>query len=86
MEQKVIKEIVQEYRQKGFGISEQEVEKVLLFSKRKIGMMNLPDPEQYLELLFQDELKNYIYRNVVNTISLQRIAGKGCGKCAARVL
>jgi hypothetical protein len=86
MEQKEIKEIVQEYRQKGFGISDQEAEKILLFSERKIGMMNLPDPEQYLELLFQDELKNYIYRNIVNAISLQRIVEKWCGKCVACVL
>lgn len=81
MEQKEIREIVQEYRQKGFRISDQEAEKVLLFCDRKIERMNLADPEQYLSLLFRDELKDYFIRNAVNAVSLIRMEGKGCGEC-----
>lgn len=86
MEQKAIKEIVQEYKQKGFRISNQETEKVLLFCERKIERMNLTDPEQYLSLLFRDELKNYFIRNAVNAVSFIRMEGKECGECAACVL
>lgn len=77
---------MQEYRQKGFRISNQEAEKVLFFCERKIGRMNPADPEQYLELLFRDELKNYFYRNAVNAVSLQKIEGKECGECAGCVI
>ena len=72
---KSISEIVAEFRNSVFDISDEEVEEIILYSRRKMEVNGITDSE-YLPLLFEDEIKNYAFRNAINAITeLRRIGG-----------
>lgn len=72
---KSISEIVAEFRNSVFDISDEEVEEIIRYSRRKMEVNGITDSE-YLPLLFEDEIKNYAFRNAINAITeLRRIGG-----------
>lgn len=72
---KSISEIVVEFRNNVFDISDEEVEEIIRYSRRKMEVNGITDSE-YLPLLFEDEIKNYAFRNAINAITeLRRIGG-----------
>lgn len=73
--------ILQEWQDKGFEISEDEVEHLLMYCNRKMDLNRIENREEYLPLLFADEVKNYLFRQTVNTISILRMEAKKCAAC-----
>lgn len=72
---KSISEIVAEFRESVFDISDEEIEEIIQYSRRKMEVNGIVDSE-YLPLLFEDEIKNYTFRNAINaTTELRRIGG-----------
>ena len=70
-----ISEIVAEFRNSVFDISDEDVEEIIRYSRRKMEVNGITDSE-YLPLLFEDEIKNYAFRNAINAITeLRRIGG-----------
>lgn len=67
-----IQEIVNEYRGKGFKLSEEEIDNILWYCDRKMNVAKVADKKGYLPLLFADEVKNYLYRQAVNATTILR--------------
>lgn len=69
-------EIVEDYRKVGISISDEEAESVLDFCIHKMERVKINNREEYLPLLYADELKNYLVRTTVNATSLLMMYGK----------
>lgn len=67
-----LKEIVEGYRTEGIHISDEEVNEILWLCNRKMEISKIEDIEEYLPLLFKDEVKNYLFRRGVNAVTLLR--------------
>lgn len=67
-----LKEIVEGYRTEGIHISDEEVNEILWLCNRKMEISKIEDREEYLPLLFKDEVKNYLFRRGVNAVTLLR--------------
>ncbi len=76
-------EIIAEFRKNVCDISDEEVEDIVSLCIRKMKLTG--QPEEYLELLLPDELKNYVIRRAVNTATFLRQTEKGCTGCVAYV-
>ena len=63
-------EIVSKYRSKGIEISDKEAEKICQFCYRKMEVAKIENKEEYLPKLFEDEVRNHIFRETVNSISI----------------
>lgn len=61
-----VAEIVDEYREKEIHISDEEAEQILWLCNRKMDICKIENREEYLPLLFKDEVKNYLFRCSVN--------------------
>lgn len=59
-------EIVMKYRRKGAVISDHIAEKIYCYCQRKITLVQIQNPEEYLPILYADELKNYLFREAIN--------------------
>lgn len=71
-------EIVEAYRKDGLPITDNEAEEVYQLCKRKMELGKVVNKEEYLPVLFKDELKNYLYRTAINaTTMLQKIKSGG---------
>lgn len=80
-----IDEIVAEYVRKGIHVSEETVDYLIWYCRRKMDVAGIGDREEYLPLLFEDEIRNYFFRNAVNAATMLRILEKEgilCAKCA----
>ena len=72
------KKIVDEYREKEIHISDEEAEQILWLCNRKMDISKIENREEYLPLLFKDEVKNYLFRCSVNaTTFLRRLEAEG---------
>lgn len=67
-----MKEIVDEYRIEGIHISDEEVDEILWLYNRKMEISKIENREEYLMLLFKDEVKNYLFRRGVNAVTFLR--------------
>lgn len=67
-----MQKIVDEYREKEIHISDEEAEQILWLCNRKMEISKIEDREEYLPLLFKDEVKNYLFRRGVNAVTLLR--------------
>lgn len=67
-----LQKIVDEYREKEIHISDEEAEQILWLCNRKMEISKIEDREEYLPLLFKDEVKNYLFRRGVNAVTLLR--------------
>lgn len=73
-----LKEIVDEYRAEEIHISDEEAEMVLNLCNRKMDICKIEKREEYLPLLFKDEVKNYLFRRAVNAKTfLRRLEAEG---------
>lgn len=63
-----IDQIVEEFRNKGYRVSDADVELVTFICNAKIKLCNLQ--EDYMEVLFPDELRNHIIRREITEITL----------------
>lgn len=70
--------MVDGYREKGIHIADEESEFVLWLCKRKMEICKVENQEEYLPLLFADELKNLLVRRSVNaTTFLRKMEAEG---------
>lgn len=67
MQRKVVDQAVREFKERGFDISDEEIREVKEHCLRKMQVAGKTD--EYFDLLFPDALKEYVYRELVNTIS-----------------
>lgn len=73
-----LKEIVDEYRAEEIHISDEEAEMILNLCNRKMDICKIDNREEYLPLLFKDEVKNYLFRRAVNAKTfLRRLEAEG---------
>ena len=73
-----LQKIVDEYREKEIHISDEEAEQILWLCNRKMDISKIENREEYLPLLFKDEVKNYLFRCSVNaTTFLRRLEAEG---------
>ena len=61
-----LQKIVDEYREKEIHISDEEAGQILWLCNRKMDICKIENREEYLPLLFKDEVKNYLFRCSVN--------------------
>ncbi len=85
MDQTKIDEIVSEWVRKGIYISQETVEYLIWYCDKKLDICRIENREEYLPLLFKDELKNYLFREYVNVTTLLRMREGECEGCAAFV-
>lgn len=79
-----LQKIVDEYREKEIHISDEEAEQILWLCNRKMDICKIENREEYLPLLFKDEVKNYLFRCSVNaTTFFEKIGGRRnmCAEC-----
>lgn len=69
-------EIVAKYRNAGVPITDEEAESVCKFCYRKMEVGKIMDREEYLPLLFADEIRNYLLRLAVNATTMLRMIGE----------
>lgn len=67
---KELREIVEGFRAAGLHIIDEEAEDIEKYCWRKMEVAKVENKEEYLPLLFRDEVKNYLYRLTVNTTSI----------------
>ena len=82
MEKTGIDDIVSDWVSKGVHISQETVDYVLWSCERKMDVNRIENREEYLPLLFKDELKNYLLRQYVNAITMMRVTGRVCVECS----
>lgn len=70
MDRTKIDEIVNEWIKKGIHISQQTVEYLIWYCNRKMDICGIENRDEYLPLLFRDELKNHLFRGCINGITL----------------
>lgn len=70
-----LKEIVEEYRNKGIPLTDEEADDVERYCYREMEVAGIKDQEEYLLLLFPDELRNYLFRLSVNATTILRMEG-----------
>ena len=85
MDQTKIDEIVGEWVKQGIHISQETVEYLIWYCNRKMDVCGIENREEYLPLLFKDELKNYLFREYVNVTTLLRMQKGEYEGCAAFV-
>lgn len=81
-----LKDTVNSYRNNGVDIQDDEIEMVYQLCQRKMEVGKISDKEEYLPILFKDELHNYLLRRVVNATSLVRMVEGRYKKCVANVI
>lgn len=80
--------IIAEWRSKDIPISDEEAEYILWYCNRKMDVCKIENREEYLPLLYTDEVKNHLFRGAVNATTMLRELEKEVkeeGKCAVCV-
>lgn len=73
-----LKEIVRQFQKIGGGVSDRETEEIWKYSLRKMEVAGIKNPEEYMPLLYRDEVKDYIFRRGVNAIMELKRMKKEC--------
>lgn len=71
-----VEEIVAGYADKGIRIPQETVERLIRHCSRKMEVAKVENREEYLPLLFEDEIRNYLYRRSVNATTVLGMMGK----------
>lgn len=79
-----IDEIVGKWAKEGVHVSQETVDYLLWYCDRKMDVARIENREEYLPLLFEDELKNHLFRQCINATTILRMIG-GCEECAVCV-
>lgn len=72
----MIENIVEEFKEKGVRISNEEIGKICDLCKRKMQVAGVKNQEEYFPLLFEDEIKNYLFRRIVTSASMLMLSNK----------
>ena len=67
-----LQDIIAEWRNKDVPISDEETEYILWYCNRKMDVCKIENREEYLPLLYADELKNYLARRALNATTMLR--------------
>lgn len=59
--------MVNKVREKGIEVTDEDAEKILQHCYRKMEVAGIRNPDEYLLLLYADELKNHLIRGAINT-------------------
>lgn len=59
-------ETVKEWRDKGIVIFNEEASMIYSLCLRKMEISEIDNPDDYIESLFADEIKNYLIRQAIN--------------------
>ncbi len=70
-----LKQIAEEFRETGGGISDEDAEDIWRYSLRKMEVYGIKNQEDYLPPLYRDEVKNFIIRRGINAITALRRMG-----------
>lgn len=65
--------IIEGWREKGVDISDEDAEWVRQLCIRKIEMTHVENPEEYLPLLYADEVKWMVIGRAVNLVSMTKM-------------
>ena len=63
---------VDKLRGQGIHITDEEAEEVYIYCLRKMEVAKVEVPEEYINLLYPDELKHYIIRHGINASTILR--------------
>ena len=63
---------IDKLKSQGIYITDEEAEEVYMYCLRKMEVAKVEKPEQYIELLYPDELKHYIMRHGINACTILR--------------
>lgn len=85
MAQTEIDDIVSDWVKKGVHISQETFDYVLWYCERKMDVNKIENREEYLPLLFKDELKNHLFREYVNVTTISRMQKWERERCVAFV-
>lgn len=66
----MIKNIVNELRKNNIQLSDEEVKKISNLCERKMQVAGVKNQEEYFPLLFEDEIKNYLFRRAVTSVGM----------------
>lgn len=77
--------ILNDARRDGIAISDAEGEEVFKLCERKMEVTQIENREEYMPLLFFDELLNYVFRRTINAKSWLMMHKEEVEKCAASV-
>lgn len=61
-----LQKTVEEWREKGIDLSDEETDEIYRYCLRKMDVAKVKNPDEYIFLLFPDEIKNYLFRQAVN--------------------
>lgn len=64
---------VKEWRDKGVDISDEEADSIYRYCLRKMDAARVNNTDDYIDLLYPDEIKDYLFRLSVNATSMLRI-------------
>lgn len=75
-----LRKFVEEWRDKGVDITDGDADDVYRHCLRKMEVAKVKNPDEYIFLLFPDELKNFLFRMWVNAntelMMIRREAGE----------
>lgn len=72
MPEKIL-EIVKAWRKKGIDLSDDDADKIYRFCIRKMEISKVEKPDEYIFLLYPDELKNHLLRCSINAFTMLRM-------------
>lgn len=72
-----LKATIDEWRNKGVMISDEAAESVYKLCLRKMEISKVEDPDNYIYLLYPDEIKNYLIQSAINTKTFFMLMKKG---------
>lgn len=72
---KELLDLVNEFRSDGIIITDEEAEDVYSMCLKKMEISRIQDRETYLPILFRSELRNYLFRRMVNATTMLKSLG-----------
>lgn len=66
---------VKEWRDKGVDLSDEEADDIYRYCLRKMEVAKVKNPDEYIDLLFPDEIKDYLFSAFVNATTWLRMNG-----------
>lgn len=70
-------DIVNEFRKEGIHVSDEEAEYIYRFCIRKMDVGMVVNKEEYLPLLYEDELRKHLMIVAINATTIMRMIRKG---------
>ena len=62
--------IVEEWREKGVNLSDDEAVIIYRYCIRKMEVAKVKNPVEYVNLLYPDEIRNYLFKISVNATTM----------------